>query len=789
MESDDDYQILSHPAEASSPVDGRKLKRLKKAYRVSNESLFHHTDQGHSASVFLSPNEEDSESSKIPDTGESVDLSGSALGTESFDFEKDSDPGLDPLFAYGDRLEPLPTPEVEEESQLSSLDATTNEFDGKGEDQTKDSGEASHREETGELNAEKYLNKQHNLEGSVEKKNKKRVKSRGDENIETSGWTKRRLEKERKARLEQLHAESQRLLRETRDAAFKPVVSVRKSISSVLEKIRKRKTEVSKKAGISNTFGFLDVSNSSLRECSLDTYPERIKSGNANPEKTGSSVHLLSVDYGFDGTNVDEFSGPAAQHEKFSSKSNMDTNMHHLNVDGSSDAIHVNGSINASAHSDRENVSSSMAQGSGSRDGFRYPVDGTQDLFSESQSAGEDHPESPEEVLAPSLLAMNLKLDFAPPDEVSDEEDDDKENIDPHPHKSSREVLSPKGDPVKAFVDDEAEEEDDSDHDLMRFQENEEDEENEGVEELHDLIVTGYKENPIDSERRDELHQKWLEQQDAAATDNVLQRLKFGRKQRDTVMLEDEEEREFGEGSIDEFEDDMLPTNITRINTKKVKQMIPWMFTDKDDVLSSDDEETEQRLVRQRLLEKNEDQGSFLSPAEDESSREVFGLIKKLNVAPDTKKKAKPTSFFNMLVTGGNSNSASKSSFVGRAPSNSLSSSHRHGSSTVRSFIFGRDDSNSRSGISTSEGSSDVSQKECRPVRNSSAKFRSSQSKSSSRDTRIAAAADSGSSLFDILKRSSMQSDPCSHNNVGQAPTFFTAFKSTKRAIKMEGRT
>ncbi|XP_010277663.1 PREDICTED: probable apyrase 5 isoform X2 [Nelumbo nucifera] len=37
------------------------------------------------------------------------------------------------------------------------------------------------------------------------------------------------------------------------------------------------------------------------------------------------------------------------------------------------------------------------------------------------------------------------------------------------------------------------------------------------------------------------------------------------------------------------------------------------------------------------------DQGSFLSPSEDESSREVFGLIKKLNVAPDTKKKAKPT--------------------------------------------------------------------------------------------------------------------------------------------------
>ena len=36
-----------------------------------------------------------------------------------------------------------------------------------------------------------------------------------------------------------------------------------------------------------------------------------------------------------------------------------------------------------------------------------------------------------------------------------------------------------------------------------------------------------------------------------------------------------------------------------------------------------------------------EERATFLSPAEDESSREVFSLIKKLNIVPDTKRKAR----------------------------------------------------------------------------------------------------------------------------------------------------
>lgn len=86
-----------------------------------------------------------------------------------------------------------------------------------------------------------------------------------------------------------------------------------------------------------------------------------------------------------------------------------------------------------------------------------------------------------------------------------------------------------------------------------------------------------------------------------------------------------------------------------------------------------------------------------MSPVEDENSREVFGLIKKLNIAADTKKKAKSlckiplilvspcgilllsilgsyssklpgfyisyAAFFENMLTGGNSNSSSRVSF------------------------------------------------------------------------------------------------------------------------------
>lgn len=163
---------------------------------------------------------------------------------------------------------------------------------------------------------------------------------------------------------------------------------------------------------------------------------------------------------------------------------------------------------------------------------------------------------------------------------------------------------SASGDPVKAFVDDEAEEEDDSDHD-MRFQDDEEDDDAD-LEELQDMIATAYDENPLDNEKRNELHQKWLEQQDAAGTEDLLQKLKYGSKLTKPSLLEDEN----NEGENDDFEfceadaEDSLPLDVARMNIRKVKQMLPQMYTDKDDPYMSDDEETERRLERERVFDK-----------------------------------------------------------------------------------------------------------------------------------------------------------------------------------------
>lgn len=198
----------------------------------------------------------------------------------------------------------------------------------------------------------------------------------------------------------------------------------------------------------------------------------------------------------------------------------------------------------------------------------------------------------------------------------SDEEDNNKENIDPDMHGPNELGSYPNGDPVKAFVDDEAEEEDDSDHDLLRFQDSEEDEDNGGSGELNDLIETEYEEKPIDGEKRNQLHQQWLEQQDAVGTDKLLQRLKCGTEQRETAMFEGEENGDGGESNGDEEEDSqeeeefgdealgLGPANLVRMNSRKIKQMIHQMFTDKDDGFVSDDEETEKRVLKQRLLKK-----------------------------------------------------------------------------------------------------------------------------------------------------------------------------------------
>ncbi|KAI4336891.1 hypothetical protein L6164_015368 [Bauhinia variegata] len=619
-------------------------------------------------------------------------------------------------------------------------------------------------EEAGNLT--EGLDKKRRSPGRFEDKKTKKKKKVDDDQCEKkfkqSVSNKRRAEKERQDYLKQLRADSQKLLRETRDAEFNPIPLVQKSISSVLDKIRQRKLEVLKKCSISIS---IDDNDGSERELMVDD--KRV---------------VLGEDIA---GNVEKVEGE----EAVTCPAVKNTNL---------DASHIRGSNGAANYSSCESIPSSMAMAPESELAFRAPIDDTQELFSDSETTdtkdelGNEKANSPlEEVFTPSTLVMNLKLDSAPPDDVSsDEEDNDKENTDPHLHGSTNSPSPPNGDPLKAFVDVEAEVEDDSDNDFLHFQDHEEEDDDDDAEELHNMIASEYEEKPIDRERREELHQQWLEQQDVAGMDNLLQKLNCGSKLRKTISIdreEDEEEKETDNESDYETED-VAPSGAVRVNLKKFKQMIPHMFADKDDAyVSSDDEEIEKRLAKQCLFDKSEEQSTFLSPAEDESCREVFSLIKKLNVVPETKRRGRIPSFMDTSLIGRNTSISSKSSFLGRASNNSVPSSHKHGSGKVRSFIFGRDDSNCRTSNSMSEDSSETIQREIQPPKIGSAKFKgNTQNKYSTFNT---ASQKSSTSLLEILRRSSLQEEHCVQNTVvQQTESVFAAFKLAKKPIKAEGR-
>ncbi|KAL5987073.1 hypothetical protein ACLOJK_041069 [Asimina triloba] len=770
MESDDDLHFPARE-QTPSPMHQTKLRRLKKA-SADMKTL----DPGISTSqpeVYYESNDLESKASE----NSVVDLADVILPMSESD-------------AFNDECEELGTGAgLEEEVGADDFGSAS---DGKGD------GRSSEPDVVMDgFKLDESMKKRRSSRDVKEKDRKKKksqfVNLRDEWKAPEGkpGRSKRKLEKEKAAYLELLHAESQRLLRDTRDASFKPVPLVQKPISSVLQKIRRRKLEVSKRSGISGSSDHLADTATSLRDVNEDLELRNVECDRRRDCNGTEKVQLREVTV-FIQDEAADVVNPESYHPKTAEVSRI------------SDSLQSHG-VSTEEFQDQSQKPSDDPQ---SRNGGMIVGnldDVTKELLLESQISyseekqTEDLAESTQEedAFTPSVLVENLKLASAcAGDESSDEEYNDKENIHPHPHKVADFECYPRGDPVKTFVDDEAEEEDDSDNDLMRFHDNEEDDDEEDNEELNDLIASGFREKPIDSEKRDELHQKWLEQQDAAATDNVLQRLKCGWKQKDlSLICEEEDEEELGEDSTDDSMDNMLPDNVTRKNSKKAKQMIAQMFDDGDEgFVSSDDEEIEQRLVRERLLEQNEEHSSFLSPAEDGNSREVFSLIKKLNIVPDSKKRAKTTSFFDELVTGGNSNSSSKSSFLGRFQSNSLLPSHKQGSCAVRSFIFGRDDSNSRSGLSASEHSSDRDQRKDRPAGSVSVKVSNSQSKSIGHNTKIEGNASSGTSLFEILQQSSMHSGHCIQSKKqsggheireSQVVYQFSAFKSSKSATEL----
>ncbi|KAI3939670.1 hypothetical protein MKW92_042326 [Papaver armeniacum] len=830
MDSDDDYQsFLPTEEEYSSPVRQTKLKRLKKSASITSQptdkspSTKFHISSPEKNLDFIQPVDPSPSLLGSEDTMDSVDSFPSALGSEGFDQEGD----LIKTLVITDSVDPegftqegvsIKTPDAMESVDPiqpvlgsegfeqggdsidvedgfgDSLDAGTEKFVVKESDLINELRAEMGIVKTDKRSEKKRRSPSEGVEETKEKtKKKKKKKNKKDVGVKelpkAPAPTKKRLEKERKMHLEQLHAETQRLLRESRDAEFKPVPIVQKPISSILAKIRQRKLEVSKKASSLNIY-YAD-SNDSLEVNKLDYSDKHAQSADKGEEKLleefqDKDVSLVCEKSNhLDAVNVDTFSDPASssfQHENSVANMVLDKGCKSACVTPQKDAQDVLLGLQPRDVEDGKDEESKST----------CPIT-QQDISLDSQPRDEeDTPtdsqlESPvEEVIAPSLQTMELQFDAAQPNDTSsDEEESDKENVEPDSRKLDDLNLDTEGDPVKAFLDDEAEEEDDSDDD-SRSKDDDDEEDNELNEELKDLIAYGYEEKPVDNEKRDQLHQMWLQQQDAAETDNVLQRLKCGAKQKGPSMLEEEEdeedeEDEDGEPGDDSYNDSVdheSSKNMVRIISKKAKKMIPQMFTDKDD----------------------EEDSSLLPPAVDENSREVFDLIKKLNTAPDTKKKAKPSSILDAFITGGNSNSSSRFSFLGRASSNSLPASSKHVSSNVRSFIFGRDDSNSRSGISTSEVSLDTGELEKRAPRNASAKFSGSQTKCSTQSTVVTETSRTGSSssssLLEVLRRSSsFQSDHHTHtkdvNMVGQtqARFQFAAFKPGKKSLKMQGRT
>ncbi|XVE94736.1 hypothetical protein REPUB_Repub02eG0035000 [Reevesia pubescens] len=729
MDSDEDLELVSPSDETSSPVQERKLKRLKKLKTVTeNPSQFEALDFGISDGVTEEPK------------------SGFGTRFEGSDEENELISGFDELLV--------------EENGSGSVAKRTLDFDSMFKEVERNGEDQGQGMEIRDLEMEESEKKRRSFDEleSKEKKKKKRVKGVGDE--EMPGLPERRTAKERREHLAQLRAESQRLLRETRDTAFKPAAIVQKPISSILEKIRRRKLEVSKK-----TYFIADDNDGNSSEDMVEVGFENVaKEGRGNDRDLEVESEKAISNHGISDT---------------------------LSADK------VTNVVNVSSH---ENLSAQIAVGEEPKQAFRAPVNDTQDLFSDSQTSdskdeiGEKTPNSPlEEVLAPSMLALNLKLDSAPPDDISsDEEDNDKENIDPQPHESVDFSPTPNSDPVKAFVDEEAEEEDDSDNDLLRFQDddNEEDEDSEDLEELRDMIATGYEEKQSDIERRMELHQKFLDQQDAAKTEQLLQ--KWGPKHRETTLLDEKGFEDDDEYVEDEDEDDFLettedlpPVNL-RMHIKMIKEMIPQMFTDKDDMyISSDDEEAEKKLVEQCLSEKAKQQAELLPPTEDARSKELFGYIKKVNNTPDTRRKAKTSSFSNMLFMGKKGNASSKSSFIGRGSNCSIPSSRKNGSGILRSYVFEREDGNRKSTITMEENSSDVIQRENRPTKTASAKFSNSQIKSSAQPRKDETETSSRAQLLEILRRSSLQTTHFPRNNsiVGHTESIFAAFKLEKKSI------
>ncbi|KAJ4825278.1 hypothetical protein Tsubulata_038817, partial [Turnera subulata] len=403
MDSDEEFLSFSDDtANPSSPVlPGRKLKRLKKAATVQTPKQPRPTtpskanDESAPTLPASSPPLPESPLDTSQKSGEDSDGAGSRSAADASPLKG---------FEWGNEFDSIFNgPEGEEDGTGVEFDSVEEELDGNGKDGESPSAKKRLILEDGFDETDDHKKKK-------KKKRKKRSESFiDDDGFEDLPFSVPSTKKERRDRLKDLRIESQRLLRETREASFKPVPVVKKPVSSLLEKIRKRKREISE--------------NSVNIQGSSSLYGDEVL------------TREVELDYEFENSSFEGTKDDVVKKAGTGKTAELPVDLDNNNF-GSPSATRPEDTSNQIS----EDLRSPMGLKGELKQKFRAPVDDTQDLSFESQTSDskDEPPRSPlDEVLAPSMPSMNLKFDsVAPDDSDTDEEDNDKENVDPHQHHS-----------------------------------------------------------------------------------------------------------------------------------------------------------------------------------------------------------------------------------------------------------------------------------------------------------------------------------------------------------------
>lgn len=603
------------------------------------------------------------------------------------------------------------------------------------------------------------------------------------------GKKKKSKKEEERLKREDIYAESQRLLRESKGVAFVAPAPVKKSVSSVLEKIRQRRQQL----GCS---GSASLHKDETKEVSQRAIEDR-----------NNTYVDLTVDEEAD-IEIEIFGSTTVRINKAIQSAEVDVDLQDDTAgdEKSPQAVESQGSLFqselASSRSEEKDLTLELSQ----------RIMNTQDLLCTSQlsppteASLETTSFEPVVAVDPDFMCLETQaLDL-------DEDLMHRTMHANHQKETKQAGLQPLAQSevyttathVRGLIDDEAE---DEDEDILAENAEEEEEIIGDEEDLQDLIATTEKEKAGDKARRDALHRKWLDQQDTEQTEDILERLRTGRstrwKGRDRVvscldeddLLNTRESESLDNnssqaGGIEPFaEEDPIAELSTSLRQKMKSQGLEMDCLDEyenaeeiptEELAVEDDEDHEQSIIRKRMLEESEEQLAFMTPAEDESSREVLRLINKVNVG-NLKTKSNPGhSEFRPLGGTHNSSLPSKPSFLGRSVSSSslLPPAHRQVGSggSSRSFVFGRDDSNSGSEFAPPQV------QESKNTGNANNALAKGVSSTSTKDKIRPAQTTSGPSLFQMLKQ---QSKELEQNGKESASTIAKKWGSNTEAFSM----